>query len=254
MLDRSVLVPLALGAIALGVACSSPAPADDDDDGSAGSSTSGTGASTSSSGNGGASTGNGGTTSTSGAGGGGANQPSYPLCRKTCNTPADCVQGTATFDEDNYSCEGNHCVYLGCNDDAECQATGNLVCREAYDPLMLGGTKTCVYACVTPADCDLGAGPAFDADNYTCENGGCIYTGCNSEAECQGQPGNLTCRDTGAGVAYCQTACNVPADCSIGGGPAYDEDNYTCDGGVCVYQGCNDDTECMSLGSYECVQ
>jgi hypothetical protein len=30
----------------------------------------------------------------------------------------------------------------------------------------------------------LAPGSAYDEDNYTCSGGACIYTGCNSAAEC----------------------------------------------------------------------
>ena len=109
---------------------------------------------------------------------------------------------------------------------------------------------TCLIACDTAADCDLGAGPAWDADNYACANGGCIYLGCNSDAECQTQ-GNMVCRES-FGIDLCLPACAASADCDLGGGPAFDADNYACVGGGCVYQGCLSDVECQSLGNYVC--
>jgi hypothetical protein len=253
MLGRIALISCA--ACGLAIACSSPTRSvdDDDDASSTGSGTNGSGTTSTSSGGASGSGASGAATTTGSGGGGGSAQPSYPICLATCTAPIECAQGTPAFDEDNYSCDDGHCTYLGCNSDIECEAQGNLVCRSAFDPLMLGGSMICVFACSSPADCDYGAGPAWDADNYACVDGGCQYQGCNSEAECQGQTGNLTCRDTGAGVAYCQTACSIPADCAIGGGAAYDADNYACDAGVCVYQGCNSVAECMSLGDYTCV-
>ena len=106
----------------------------------------------------------------------------------------------------------------------------------------------CQPGCNTTADCDLGSA-AYDPDNYSCDQGACIYTGCNSEAECQAV--NLTCQDVG-GVPVCLIPCSVAADCEIGGGAAYDADNYSCDQGGCIYTGCNSDAECLSMGSYLC--
>ena len=42
----------------------------------------------------------------------------------------------------------------------------------------------CLPGCNTASDCDLNAGPAWDADNYDCIAGGCVYAGCNSNSEC----------------------------------------------------------------------
>ncbi len=230
-----VMLPLVV--LAPGPGCSSPSSNSDDDAASSSSLSSGSAAGGSAAGG-------------SAAGGGAA---TLPVCLAICNTAADCSQGSPAFDENNYSCDAGHCNYTGCVDDAECQGQGNLVCRTGFDPFMLGSSKICVFACLTPTDCDFNTGPAWDADNYDCVDGGCQYTGCNNEAECAAQPGDLTCRDTGAGVSFCQTACNTAADCDIGGGIAYDGDNYVCDSGVCAYQGCNDNNECMSLGAFDCV-
>ena len=106
----------------------------------------------------------------------------------------------------------------------------------------------CLPACTTTADCNLGSAP-YDADNYGCEQGACIYQGCNSETECQTI--NLTCHDVG-GLPICLLPCSVPSDCDIGGGAAYDADNYAGEGGACIYSGCNSDSECQTLGSYLC--
>ena len=41
----------------------------------------------------------------------------------------------------------------------------------------------CVSSCITAAD--FGTVFAYmDEDNYSCENNTCVYTGCNSDAEC----------------------------------------------------------------------
>ncbi len=107
----------------------------------------------------------------------------------------------------------------------------------------------CMPACNTTADCNLGSAP-YDADNYSCDEDYCEYTGCNSDAECK-TLGNQTCHDT-AGFSTCLLACGKAADCDIGGGVAYDADNYSCEQGACLYTGCNSDAECQSLGKYVC--
>ncbi|MFH2007776.1 MAG: hypothetical protein ABI333_14435 [bacterium] len=167
-------------------------------------------------------------------------------CLPTCNTPSDCNLGSAPYDADNYQCTGGVCVYQGCNSDAECQALGSYLCRTQP-----GSTVPyCLPACNTTADCNLGSAP-YDADNYLCTNSVCVYQGCNSDAECQAL-GSYLCRtQAGSTAPYCLPACNTTADCNLGSAP-YDADNYLCTGGVCVYQGCNSDAECQTMGNYEC--
>jgi hypothetical protein len=45
------------------------------------------------------------------------------LCQLTCGEPADCVLDSSTeaYDEDNYDCVDDLCVYAGCNSEAECE-------------------------------------------------------------------------------------------------------------------------------------
>jgi len=49
--------------------------------------------------------------------------------------------------------------------------------------------------------------------------------------------------DGGASVPYCRQLCATPADCSQNL-PAFDQDNYNCLDGLCVYLGCRSDEEC----------
>jgi hypothetical protein len=100
---------------------------------------------------------------------------------------ADCVVAAPDYDADNYACEGGVCRYTGCTGDAECAQKGAYVCRDTAALLLPGldGVPTCVVACQAAADCAMpSAGAAFDADNYACIEGGCVWTGCNSTAEC----------------------------------------------------------------------
>ncbi len=98
-------------------------------------------------------------------------------CVQSCSVPADCSNGFAYMDEDNYACEAGSCVYLGCNSDAECTEIGDYVCHST------GGFSSCLASCQASADCAMDALYA-DADNYSCEDNACVYTGCNSDAEC----------------------------------------------------------------------
>lgn len=223
------------------VACGGDAASSDDDDdgpssgaGASGSAGSGTGATT-------------GAGVTTGGGGGSTPIPTIEVCLAPCSTPADCaVPNAPAFDVDNYACDDGACRYLGCNTDAECMAQGDFVCRDQF------GLSTCLVGCTTPSDCGVQTSPAYDADNYACDAGACIYTGCNSDAECQASVGsNYACRAMAGGVASCFPTCTTAADCDLGQ-PANDADNYACDDGLCIYQGCNSDAECMMQGNLVC--
>jgi len=221
------------------------------------------GGSSSSSGSGGGG-GGGGSSSSSGSGGGGGSEPvTPPYCAESCQTAVDCSQGGAgsAFDGDNYACNSGLCEYTGCSSDAECTVTfmsQDYVCKS----FGAGIVTTCVKKCQVSADCSQGAaGSAFDADNYTCTNGGCEYAGCKTDAECEvtfsGQA--YVCKASGAlSVAVCAKSCQTAADCSQGGtGSAFDGDNYTCTSGGCEYTGCNSDGECAASfpnGTYVCSQ
>lgn len=111
-------------------------------------------------------------------------------CVQLCASAADCGNGTATHDADNYLCSSGICDYQGCNDDAECAATfggARYICRE--EPLPGVGLplppslRNCVLRCDAPADCATPS-PVADADNYECRAGACRHTGCNGDAEC----------------------------------------------------------------------
>ena len=84
----------------------------------------------------------------------------------------------------------------------------------------------CLPACTTTADCNLGSAP-YDADNYGCEQGACIYQGCNSETECQTI--NLTCHDVG-GLPICLLPCSVPS-AATRRWSGYGADSYACEAG-----------------------
>jgi hypothetical protein len=114
-----------------------------------------------------------------------------PYCTLACTGPADCSFDSAPYDSDNYDCRNNVCVYTGCNSDAECQALGNYLCRASAGSAM----PVCLSPCTTTSDCNLGSAP-YDSDNYECENDVCVYTGCNSDAECQAL-GNYACSSGG---------------------------------------------------------
>ncbi|MCA9627241.1 MAG: hypothetical protein KC766_06230 [Myxococcales bacterium] len=181
------------------------------------------------------------------SGGSGGSGGSVPACLRACSTAADCAMGSAPYDAAHYACEGGVCRWQGCKGDSDCAALGNYVCRER------DGLAQCVKGCSSLGDC--GSDALYDdADNYSCTDGGCIYRGCNREAECDalgadvGQP--YTCADLGGG-SFCFPECVTASDCSLGQ-PGLMDRNYECDQGVCRYTGCVGDSDCASLGNFVC--
>ena len=167
----------------------------------------------------------------------------FPICLPACTTVADCTAGTLpAYDADNYSCDAGGCVYNGCNNDQECADSSSGVCR----PSSGQGVSYCTPTCATAADCDLGT-PAYDADNYSCDAGACVFTGCNTDQECAASNVGTICHDFGS-IRSCANPCSTAADCGQGV-PAFDADNYACESGICTYTGCNSDQECSASGS-----
>ena len=168
--------------------------------------------------------------------------PKVTSCNKGCATVADCDQGSAAFDSDNYNCTASVCVYTGCNNDAECKTTFS---NSAYVCAVVSGLRSCVHGCSTSTDCNMGS-PAFDADNYNCTAGACQYKGCNNDTECATTFSNSAyiCRVV-SGIPSCVHGCSTSVDCNMGS-PAFDTDNYNCTAGFCDYKGCNNDAECKS--------
>jgi hypothetical protein len=167
---------------------------------------------------------------------------SIPSCKALCTTAADCGQPAAgAYDADNYACEKGTCVYKGCLSDAECQQSWGS--KANVCAALLAGVKWCAPACTKVADC-AGASPAFDADNYTCSKGACVYTGCNSDAECATVGPQLVCSKAwGSSMAFCLPACKTATDCAQPR-PYFDASHYACDDGLCRYLGCASDAEC----------
>ena len=155
------------------------------------------------------------------------------FCQYACTTASDCVQ-SGSNDANNYDCIDRKCVYLGCKSDAECG--GNYYCNEngAY------GYPECTPACSTAADC----ASVFDSDNYKCENNRCVYSGCNSDADCQSGGLAMRCVPEKYGkrtLNICLQSCSTPADCA---NAVYPEELYFCTDQVCRMKSCESDEWC----------
>ena len=175
-------------------------------------------------------------------------EQSIAICLTQCEVPADCDlyggQYTA-YDANHYTCSDGGCVWLGCNSDAEC---AELQPGYRCHPLPFTDLKSCVPGCTATSDCSLAAaGTLYDTDNYECSDGACVFTGCNTDGECQETQGaTFVCVDPfDIGQKSCYQSCSTSNDCGTpASGPAYDADNYQCDDELCLYSGCLNDTEC----------
>lgn len=47
----------------------------------------------------------------------------YKMCWQGCQSDSDCGLGTPGLDQDNFTCVQGVCEYMGCNNNAECDAT-----------------------------------------------------------------------------------------------------------------------------------
>jgi hypothetical protein len=173
--------------------------------------------------------------------------PAVPMCLQRCSTSADCGTPTSpAYDSDNYACTDGFCVYSGCNSDTECVDSMGA----GYGCSTATSIPYCTQTCSTYADCGTPSSPAYDSDNYTCTGRFCVYSGCNSDAECVDSVGAGYRCNTTMSIAYCTQSCSTYVDCGTPASPAYDSDNYDCTGGFCVYSGCNSDAECVdTLGA-----
>jgi hypothetical protein len=185
--------------------------------------------------------------------------PSISVCLTQCDLPADCdlYDGQYTaYDAEHYACTDGGCVWLGCNSDQECsELQPDYKCH----PMPFTDFKSCVPSCNLASDCSLAAaGTLYDTDNYECTNGACVFTGCNTDTECQETQGaTYVCVDPfNIGQRSCYQGCSISSDCGTpDSGPAYDANNYQCDEGLCIYSGCLNDTECSdTFDGMVCVE
>jgi hypothetical protein len=105
-----------------------------------------------------------------------------PTCNPICNAPADCAQPNALYDQDNWDCVANACVYRGCNTTDECQST---LMSASYECTTRAGQTqpTCNLVCSQSVDC-ISPNSLYDADNWDCVASECVYLGCNGDDEC----------------------------------------------------------------------
>ena len=174
------------------------------------------------------------------------------FCRAVCGSPSDCASAAASVDADNWACEQGVCRYLGCVNDAECDATFGATGASYRCVEVPGGLRQCVASCATPTDCATPSSAVLDADNWACDAGACRYLGCTSDDECgsafaSGAP-TYRCVDAPGGLPTCVETCETRDDCASPS-PSVDADNFACDEGLCRFLGCLSDAECQATFS-----
>jgi len=172
-----------------------------------------------------------------------------PQCARSCNTALDCDFDSKPYDLDNHNCISGACEWTGCNTDVECDdhSPGSVCTTSPFGP------DYCTMGCSTVSDCDLGSAP-YDADNFDCVSGACVYSGCNSTAECLTVhfEGTVCAEDPASGIDNCVMGCSTTVDCDLGFS-SYGSENHECINGGCVYSGCNTDEECDDfMAGYVC--
>jgi hypothetical protein len=193
----------------------------------------------------------GGSTSTGGSGG----SPARVLktCARACSTTTDCGSGAAWDGPANYTCPEGGCIPAGCQGDAECNAArAGTVCR----PYPGVSYRTCNVACTGPEQCGdtTGVSQMYGPDNYSCDDGICVWRGCNTDVECQTdlQRPTAICSDVFA-LPSCVSPCQAPVDCTVPmAPPLQDADNFECVEGACSWIGCLNDAECADIPGTVC--
>jgi hypothetical protein len=169
---------------------------------------------------------------------GGPDASTLLVCMQGCSSPADCGGDSPWANADNFACTDGACRYLGCKD-GECSA--GYVCHAPPS-----GVPTCSETCTSSSQCAVGpAGGIYDADNFACADGACVYLGCRNDTECANFAPNRRCR-LDLELPECVLGCSTPVDCAFTIGPPYDADHHSCEGGLCIWLGCKDDSECMA--------
>lgn len=177
----------------------------------------------------------------------------WGTCMQSCTGPADCVPADAdeTKDENNWACETDHCVFLGCQETAECQAIfpemENIACDTNVEP------HGCTLPCTTAADCDVPESVLYGEDNWSCASQLCVYSGCNTDEECaEAYPeADLGCAQY-MDPSICFLSCAAPVDCTDEAVTAalFDEEHWLCTDGVCEHHGCQSTQECEDSSVY----
>ncbi|MBL8719792.1 MAG: hypothetical protein JNL79_27630 [Myxococcales bacterium] len=104
---------------------------------------------------------------------------------------------------------------------------------------LLAPALALLVACGDPAVAD---GPTDGAVDSGTAGDGAVDTGASAD----GAPSDSVV-DTGPAITFCQQGCTKPADCATTTTPgAYDASHWSCNAGVCRYEGCKTDAECTA--------
>jgi hypothetical protein len=177
----------------------------------------------------------------------------WGTCMRSCDDPDDCVPADAdqTKDGNNWACEDDHCVFLGCQDAAECLSIfpemENIACNTNVEP------HGCTLPCDSVTQCASPGSILYDEDNWVCQNDLCVFTGCNNNLECEdAYPDDDVACALYMEPAVCFMSCAVPVDCVEEDIPAdlFDDAHWSCTNDACEHKGCADTQECQDADVY----
>lgn len=111
-------------------------------------------------------------------------------------------------------------------------------------------TPSCYPACTQAADCAVPNTTLYDANHFACTKGACVWLGCQSDADCTYAGEGYKCGpDPSSPVPKCLASCKAVSDCAQPNDPTKSADNFSCDGGVCHWRGCQTDEECQAAAN-----
>jgi hypothetical protein len=133
------------------------------------------------------------------------------------------------------------------------------------DAVAVESVPYCQQACNVWQDCALDillGEPGFTEANWSCDAGACSYHGCASDEECPASGSGTLAKCVphevaGKSFGMCTYTCQAAGDCVVAAvgsqPPLYDEDNWSCNAGLCEHKGCLNNAECQTATGQDYV-
>jgi hypothetical protein len=161
-------------------------------------------------------------------------------CR-TCHTPTECVDRAAvdaSWEGEDWLCaDGGFCVAGNCLAAGDCAS----ITGEGVDGICVteGENGNVCRACVDGTE-DALCRAEYGLEGLLCMSGGCTECECRDQAMCAGQ--NKIC--VGCECVSCSSQNDPDASCQT----AYDDEDYLCEGDICIPGDCHGQPDCTDSG------